>query len=144
MKSFFPILRASFCSVVLLLAGCGTVSYSPYVGQQQDWPTSPGAFVKDMKGIPLYRGLPNRPYTVLGHVEITAEPAFIEQQAYWKAKNVGADAILFVDAQTFYAGSVGGGTAFAAPTKGGAMAFGSSWSSAQYQKQITAVFIKWK
>ena len=134
-----------FLALAAILAiGCGTVSYSPYVGQQEDWPTAKGAFVKERDKIPIYRGLPTRPYTMLGHMVITTDTGAEEMLAVSRAKQYKADAILFVDSTMFTSGSFGGGTATAVPTRGGAMAFGSGFSATTQGVQLTAILIKWK
>lgn len=134
-----------FLALAAILAiGCGTVSYSPYVGQQEDWPIAKGAFVKTRDGIPIYRGLPNRPYIMLGHMVITTDSGAEEMLAVSKAKANKADAILFVDSNMFASGSIGSGTAYAFPTRGGAMSTGSGFSATTHGVQLTAILIKWK
>lgn len=135
-----------FLALVAVLAiGCGTVSYSPYVGEQEDWPIAKGAFVKTKDGIPIYRGLPSRPYTVLGHMVITTDMGAEEMLAVSKAKANKADAILFVDSTMFASGSFGGGTGYAFPAgRRGAMATGSAFSANTQGVQLTALLIKWK
>src|SRR5438477_4112038 len=64
--------------------GCATADFTPYVGEQQRWPTAKSAFVTPINGydgpgrsgtgqqytLPVYFGPPNRPYVVLGSVDI--------------------------------------------------------------------------
>jgi len=138
-------MKLSICVVAsVLLVGCATVSYSPYVGKQQDWPTAEGAFVKMRGTLPIYRGLPSRPYIVLGHLIITGDAGIEEMMAARQASPYKADAVLFVESSMFQTGSVGGGTGFALPTHRGAMATGSSFSAATRGVQYTVVLIRWK
>ena len=70
MKKIIPAL------LLFLLCGCSTgYNYSPYVGQQENWSTQPGGFVKVVDGATLYAPgqLPNRPYVVIGDVTAHSE-----------------------------------------------------------------------
>src|SRR4029453_19027192 len=76
------ILVAEICLVAL--TGCATADFTPYVGAQQKWPTSSGSFVRTVNSydgpgrsgtgqqytLPVYFGPPNRPYIVLGSVDV--------------------------------------------------------------------------
>jgi hypothetical protein len=79
------------------VAGCGTPNYhfQPYVGQQQNWATSPGSFVQNIDGVDIYAQLPSRPYEIIGAVQVGslrrlakavkfhhADAAMISQQYY--------------------------------------------------------------
>ncbi len=60
----------SVAFVVMSLAaftGCSQLEWREYRGPQ-DWATG-GAFVSDLDGMPLYEGLPDRPYAVVGMIE---------------------------------------------------------------------------
>lgn len=61
-----------FCAVIAIgiagiLAGCSQIGWRDYRGPQA-WATG-GAFVSDLDGLPLYEGLPERPYEVIGMIE---------------------------------------------------------------------------
>jgi hypothetical protein len=68
-------------SAAALLTGCASADFTPYVGEQQKWPTSNGAFVQTVEAghgpmaeggaykLPVYFGPPNRPYRVIGSIE---------------------------------------------------------------------------
>ena len=70
--------------VAVVLTGCATADFTPYVGEQQHWPTAKGAFVTTINSydgpgrsgtgqqytLPVYFGPPNRPYIVLGSVDV--------------------------------------------------------------------------
>ena len=58
------------------LCGCGAgYTFSPYVGQQQNWSTGSGGYVKEVDKATLYpQGqLPARPYYILGAVTTDSE-----------------------------------------------------------------------
>lgn len=53
------------------LCGCGTpYTFSPYVGQQQNWSTGPAGYVKLVDGAQLYAPgqYPPQPYVIIGAV----------------------------------------------------------------------------
>src|SRR5438477_3314469 len=76
-------LLATVC-LATALTGCATADFTPYVGEQQRWPTAKGAFVTTITSydgpgrsgtgqqytLPVYFGPPNRPYVVLGSVDV--------------------------------------------------------------------------
>lgn len=71
-------------SIAAALTGCAVADFTPYVGAQQNWPTASGAFVRTVNSyngpgrsgtgrqytLPVYLGLPNRPYRVLGYIDV--------------------------------------------------------------------------
>lgn len=53
------------------LTACSTdYHFRPYVGQQQNWATSPGSYVERVEGVDIYSQLPSRPYEIVGAVEV--------------------------------------------------------------------------
>src|SRR2546430_17565538 len=89
-----------------LLWGCETTEFLAYSGAQQNWPTAPGAMVRQNLAVPVYYGLPPRPYTVLGEIatpkgqtwawsDVQSEAM---EQAAVEAKKRGADAIIVISA----------------------------------------------
>jgi hypothetical protein len=65
MKSLKYVLLLFFSS--LFYSGCAIGDFTSYSGQQQNWPTQPGAFVATKYVIPAYiHSWPDRPYIVLG------------------------------------------------------------------------------
>jgi hypothetical protein len=132
---------------ILLLCftlGCATVSYSPYVGDQPECPTSPGAFVKVVRGMPIYRGYPNKPYIILGHLSITGDPDSIETQTIWAAQKHNADAVLFLDQSTAYAGSVNTGSGNATVVGNSVIATGTGVSIPIQKATLTGILIRFK
>jgi hypothetical protein len=105
--------------LALLLSGCATADFSPYVGEQQKWPTAKGAFVTTINSydgpgrsgtgkqytLPVYFGPPNRPYAVLGSIDVDAPVGRLFEQseaittlkpAMREAGQHGADAIIVI------------------------------------------------
>ena len=149
-----------------LLTGCAYVQYTPYEGRSAS-PMSEGAFVDRSYALPIYKGLPPRPYTVLGFIEASERKISYEgcdHAAVRVAKDRGADAVLFFQKGQQYAGSVGGGVFSSSTTSSGqasaypignsvyasgsgiANTFGSasSWTSPVWLEQAQYVAIKWK
>ncbi len=53
------------------LCGCGTpYSFSPYMGEQKNWMTSPGGYVRIVDKATIYSAgqYPSRPYVIVGAV----------------------------------------------------------------------------
>ena len=63
-------------ALLLALCGCGAgYTYSPWVGDQQNWTTGSGGYVKLVDKASLYSPgqYPNRPYMILGAVTTDSE-----------------------------------------------------------------------
>jgi len=108
---FSPLLAA-----MLVLTGCATADFTPYVGAQQNWPTSSGAFVQTVEAgigpmseggrykLPVYFGPPNRPYRVIGYLDAESGNLAIWQSGKTEALRPavkiaarhGADALILV------------------------------------------------
>lgn len=93
---------------VALLSGCASPTFRPYLGQQQDWPMSPGGIVNTQHALPALTCLPSEPYEVVGELKLRGglhgQPA--EEclpKLTKKAREMGADALLLVDGQRFFA-----------------------------------------
>jgi len=112
-------LRLITISLVSVLAGCATADFTPYVGEQQKWPTAKGAFVTTINSydgpgrsgtgqqytLPVYFGPPNRTYVVLGSVDVDtpvgrlfegSEQLTTLKPAVRVAGQHGADAIIVI------------------------------------------------
>jgi hypothetical protein len=98
------------------LSGCAIADFTPYSGQQQNWPTQPGSFVNTSYAVPAYiSSYPNRPYTVIGYLDATTAPVRrrgVVAFAARRAKELGADAIVVLSQGSEYAGTVSTGNAF--------------------------------
>jgi hypothetical protein len=68
-------------SVAIGIVGCGTpYQFSPYVGQQKNWTTSAGSYVRYVENVPVYAPgqYPNRPYVIVGAVSTDSEGNLIK------------------------------------------------------------------
>lgn len=102
------IFRVAVLVLTAFLMGCATPRFSPYLGQQQDWPMAPGGIVNTQYALPALTCLPSEPYVVLGELKLRgglhgqpAEECLPELTK--KAGELGADALLVVDGQKFFA-----------------------------------------
>jgi hypothetical protein len=109
-------------AVAAAVVGCGTpYSYSPYVGQQKNWTTSPGGYVRYVQDVPFYAPgqYPNRPYVILGAVSTDSENNMVRA-----AHEQHADAVLISHDEVYPTGSVamaGAGVVWSQPTTGRAI-----------------------
>ena len=167
MKPLFGIL------VALLLWGCATAEFHQYTGAQQNWPTASGAFVSTKYDVPAYFGPPDRPYIVLGSLDVTTGPpggnlATREEDgiefATGKAKKMGGDAIIVQRYGKVQAGSVSMASASSNSNYGGGFSgqaignnvygqtYGSGYSNTNlfggsmgsYQGKASVLVIKFK
>jgi len=91
-------------SLALCLCGCGPgYNFSPYVGQQQNWTTGPGGYIRLVDHVPLFSQgqFPERPYLVLGAVSTDSEDNLAKA-----ARQQHADAIMLVSESVVRTGSV--------------------------------------
>jgi len=137
----------SVCTFIVL-AGCASHEYMPYMGAQQNWPTAPGAFVQMKSGVPVYYGFPPRPYIVLGRLEEKSHGRWadaVNDAAQAIKKEQGGDAIIVLSHRDQADGSVSFGNAFGNFYGGGGFfATGTSVSIPRRQDRATVVVIKWK
>jgi hypothetical protein len=143
-----------FCSILAAAAllGCAWGDFTPYSGQQQNWPMQPGAFVTTQYAIPVYmHSYPNRPYNVIGYLDATTAPirrrgvvAFAAQ----KAKELGADAIIVLQQGQEYAGSISTGSAYTFgnfyPGGFNASTTGTAVSGPLFRGRAQVIAIKWR
>lgn len=105
------ILSLALCAI----SGCAIATYTEYAGQQQRWPIAQGSFVSKKDGILIYRGLPDRPYILLGEVVIDQYPQFMDGAIAHAAHVHKADAAMIVSKQVVNGGlytTGGGGTTY--------------------------------
>lgn len=89
---------------LLILAGCvSTYKYVPYVGEQQDCPTSPGSFVESTGPLPIYFSYPPKPYEAIGMIVVNINSI---NTASRHAKALGGEALLRKGSKTVDGGSV--------------------------------------
>jgi hypothetical protein len=85
--------------IALLLVGCRTADFAAYRGEQQNWPTQPGAFVHQQNGLDFYQGYPSKPYIVLGRA--VASGGHTDFQLASCAKANHADAVMIIDSHDY-------------------------------------------
>ncbi len=86
------------------LCGCGSpYKFSPWVGQQQNWATGPGGYVKRVDHVNIFPPgqYPSQPYIVLGAVTTDSEENLAKA-----AKEQHADAALLFVEQSYRSGTV--------------------------------------
>jgi hypothetical protein len=99
--SFKAPLQLLLALACVLLGGCASPDFTPYVGEQ-DWPQGTGCNVETNYIVPIYYGWPDKPYTVLGVITISG----IHSAAVARyAKSKGADALIYRTSLTGDAGS---------------------------------------
>lgn len=109
------IVKLILCVAVAgLLMGCVTAEWTPYVGAQQSWPTSPGGFAREQGGMQIFQSPPHRPYAVLGEVRTrfsggNALESLMSGPAISRARKAGGDALIMVDASRDYMGTISSG-----------------------------------
>jgi hypothetical protein len=124
MKTTIPIL------FLLVLCGCGPgYTYSPYIGQQQNWVTTPSAYTKLVDGVTLYPPgqYPNRPYIILGGITTDNEDNLAKA-----VREQHADAAIISSSRVYNNGSV----AVAGP--------GVVWAEPLRHSVVTANLIKFR
>src|SRR5207248_11432618 len=66
-----------FTLLAFSLFGCANVEYTAYSGAQRNWPVASGSFAQRKFDLPVYLGPPDRPYRVLGYMEVESAPLAI-------------------------------------------------------------------
>src|SRR5260370_38508375 len=136
----------SFFGVCLLVIASASHEFHPYAGQQQKWPTSPGAFVDSQYAVPVYYGYPAQQYTVIGYLEETSHGRFSNavKDAANSAKQLGADAVL-VESRGKSSEPIGALTnATITPSGGNATVTGTTIIAHRHTDRATVVLIKWR
>lgn len=101
------------CAIGLSLSlGCASAVVRPYIGDQQAWPTASGSIVNTNYSLPVFTSLPPVSYDVLAEMRISS-PFFAQPEEghlpllVRKAKQIGADALVFVQGKLFFSTSYG-------------------------------------
>jgi hypothetical protein len=128
----------------LLLFGCTfyTETYAQYEGQQQDWPVSTGATVEE--AVPVYFGIPPRPYIVLGKIASSTIGGNTLAGLAKSAKAKGADAIIFWDSKSNNLGYASFSNAYVYGGPGYATGSALTTSVPMTQTLVAAILIKWQ
>jgi len=113
---------------LILLVGCKSLEFQPYVGQQQNWKTQNGTIVRQKDGINIYcSGFPEKPYKILGMVKLVDQNPEVMAKA---VKEHGGDAAIITDARLINMGTrFVPGMSF---TFGGGNIFGNSFNQSSY------------
>ena len=83
--------------VAVAVSGCTSHrEYSAYRGQHKNWPTGSASHSPGKEQLPIYHGLPEKPYRVIGTVSHPHDP-ISEQAAAQLAKRYGGEAVLIVE-----------------------------------------------
>jgi len=112
MKTTIPVL------FLLVLCGCGPgYTFTPYVGQQQNWQLMPAAYTKVVDGVTLYPPgqYPNRPYSIVGGISTDSE-----ENVAKAVREQHADAAILSSSAEYRNGSVavaGPGVVWAVPLR---------------------------
>ncbi|HVM59549.1 MAG TPA: hypothetical protein VMV72_01675 [Verrucomicrobiae bacterium] len=101
------------CVIGLALSlGCASAVVRPYIGEQQAWPTASGSIVSTNYSLPVFTSLPPAPYDILAELRISS-PFYAQPEEHQlpllvrKAKQIGADAVIFVQGKIFFSNNYG-------------------------------------
>ncbi len=144
MKNWFSALLLTLC------LGCASAIVRPYVGEQQSWPTATGSIVNMKYDIPIFTSLPPTPYEVLAELRI--ESAFYAQPQEGhlpllvkQARQLGADAIVFVDGSVFFSTNYGPRPTDAAAAGGStSLTQVNSFNPESFRPGVTILAIRWR
>ena len=131
------------CLSGLLLCGCvSTYHFTPYVGEQQNWKTASGCFMETNGALPVYYGLPPKPYNVIGMMICNANSLGMASR---DARAHGGEAMVLTDEKTMQRGSVsigGGSSTYASGSYGYGNFNGSShtFASPSYNVPVSNTF----
>jgi hypothetical protein len=89
--------------------GCTRVDYLSYQGIQ-DWPTG-SAFVQSVDNVDVYEGLPSKPYTVVGLIDVYDDQPFflnndVKKKVLKMASEHDADALVWLSDRAVSSGSL--------------------------------------
>jgi len=95
-----------------LSLGCASAVVRPYVGDQQAWPTASGSIVSTNYSLPVFTSLPPVSYDVLAEMRISSALYAKPEEHHLpllvqKAKQLGADALVFVQGKIFFSTNYG-------------------------------------
>jgi hypothetical protein len=99
MKRLLP----TFALAALLLSSCADNNFQAYSGPAVSGPVAPSSFVSMVAGMPVYEGLPPRPYYVIGKMVTDNYP--LHRSDIRQARRHGADAVVIANTRTTPNGS---------------------------------------
>ena len=99
--------KTHLCLLGLVAAGCVRIEHLPYSGTQE-WPTG-SAFIRLVEDMKVFEGLPDRPYEVLGLIDIYSSKPFYRDRDVCRrileiARDYEADALLSLSDRTVSSG----------------------------------------
>jgi hypothetical protein len=143
-------MNRSLCMLGLALCvGCATATVRPYVGEQQNWPIASSSIVNTRYDLPIFTSLPSAPYDILAEMRIESPLYAQPEEGHMpklvkKAKQIGADALMFVQGQIYFAANYGPRTG--GDTEGGGsptMTQVNQFNPESFKPGVTIVAIKW-
>ena len=122
------------------------------MGAQRNWPTASGGFVSVHRGFPIYKGLPDKPYAILGELTIEQYPQYMDAEISASGRKYKADAAMVVDRRTVSGGMMtfggGGSTVYQGqtsirPTGLGSYAGTQTGVATTYSNPVYSAPISW-
>lgn len=115
--------RVAAFLLLLTCTACYTSRFLAFSGRQEDWPIASHSYLNTNAAVPIYTGLPPRPYDIIGEIIIQTQSPFVDTMdtAARIARAQHADALLIVDEHAQHIGNVtsafgGGGPGFVSAT----------------------------
>lgn len=139
------------CVVGLGLSlGCATAVVRPYVGDQQAWPTASGGIVNTKYALPVFTSLPPSSYDVLAELRISSPFYAQPEEGHMprlvkKAREIGADAIVFVQGKIFFSTNYGprNGAEDTGDQKQPTLTTVNTFNPESFQPEVTILAIRW-
>ncbi|MGO9245938.1 MAG: hypothetical protein ACLP0A_03575 [Verrucomicrobiia bacterium] len=140
------------CMIGLALSlGCASAVVRPYVGDQQAWPTASGSIVSTNYSLPVFTSLPPVSYDVLAKMRISS-PLYAKPEEHHlpllvqKAKQLGADALVFVQGKIFFSTNYGPRNGAAQDTgeqKPPTLTTVNTFNPDSFATEVTILAIRW-
>jgi hypothetical protein len=131
--------------------GCASAVVRPYVGEQQAWPTAAGSIVNTNYSLPVFTSLPPVPYDVLAEIRISS-PFYAQPEEghlpllVKKAKQLGADALVFVQGKLFFSSNYGSRNGAAQDTgeqKAPALTTVNTFNPDSFATDVNVLAVRW-
>lgn len=144
-------MKKSFCLLGLVLCvGCTTAIVRPYVGEQQNWPIASGSIVNTRYSLPIFTSLPSAAYDIIAEMRIESPLYKLPEEGHMsklakKAKGLGADALMFVQGQVFFAANYGlrSGEEIEGGGKPPSLTQVNRFNPDSFKAGVTIIAIKW-
>ena len=140
------------CVIGLALSlGCASAVVRPYIGDQQAWPTASGSIVSTNYSLPVFTSLPPVSYDVLAEMRIKSLLYAQPEEHHLpllvqKAKQLGADALVFVQGKIFFSTSYGprnGAAQDTAEQKAPTLTTVNTFNPDSFATDVTILAIRW-